>query len=164
VQWQPTGLTPPTTFQDALEALDASTDLIAFGAVRGPAAPIAVVDGPALDASCRAGALAATPALRLDAIAGGLAHGWTGDACALDLTPFASTIIAAVWTPVGSDDYHGDCDGGFPVDPVDPSGRHPLTGCVGCASDAPSRGTALAFAIAALIAFRRSSPSRRYRG
>jgi hypothetical protein len=134
---------------------------LAIGLVAGDPTHVTEVSGPAIAPTCTDGDLVVGPAVRLAGFVQYFFNAWRTSACApIDLAGFAERIATASEPPVSGDDVHLDCDGGYGPPSL---GNDDSRGCAGCASDAPAGGTALAFAIAALAWFRRTSPSRRCR-
>jgi len=138
----------------ALAALKADPTNVVVGVIRGAAAPVEIVTGGALAPSCGAGTdRAATPGLRLDAVAAGFT-GVTASVCDDVASPLASLAFA-----IGAAaDLYGDydpinCDGGVGDD--DLGGAPPLTptgsagGCSTGGGDA-SLGALLLLALAAV--------------
>jgi hypothetical protein len=127
---------------------------IAIGVLRGEPEPIRVTSGPSIASACVGGTISATPALRIDALAGWGAPAVIQSACTPDLSGFAGQIVGTVEPP-----HPYDCDGGI-GDPL-PDGHVPA-GC-GCHGSSPSSGGLLLVAISMLGIARRSSPSTRCR-
>ncbi len=159
--YAPTGLVSDDDALNSLRSLKPLFQQVAFGALRGPATPVAVVDGSAglsIAPSCAIGTLVATPALRLDALAASVPNTWLGSACdATGLVGFIDPIVAAA-TAQPFDDHDGgyfgdDCDGGLIGEPAGGGGDDTI-GCA-CGAGRPSAGTGACFAIAFVIARRR---------
>jgi MYXO-CTERM domain-containing protein len=158
----PNGLSP-WRIDDELGFHKVSKSQIAFGVVRGLPSPVAVVSGPAIQPSCTSGAIAATPALRLDAAANAFTNSWLEVACDDDgFASFVYPIVAATYPPIGDRDVGGlACDGGsygdFSDAGVGGHGADDRTHAFGCAcsTGAPSTGTGALFALALAFALRR---------
>jgi hypothetical protein len=158
--WPPDILGELPVYQ-AIESV-AQPPFVIFGALRGDPYPTAVIGGPALATSCERAGISATPALRVDQLAGAFNYTWKGSACGeTGFADFGYVVAEGVYPPPQSPPDNYDCDGGLGYGDR-PIGDRALTGC-GCRGSSPTPGGLVLVAISLLGLARRSSPSRRCR-
>lgn len=126
----------------AIRAVKSEPWKIAVGVLRGPAAPVVTAAGPEIAATCGAGTgRAASPALRVDELAGLFDHSALGSVCEDITEPFELAVQAAANDPgpgPDGDAGHGWCDGGgWGVDSGEGTSRSRATAATAAAPRAP---------------------------
>jgi hypothetical protein len=157
----PVGLLSLDAVTSGLAQLKPGLERIAFGAIRGPAAPVVVTSGPAIAPSCDQAGVTATPGLRVDALLARFPNHWAASACTPSTYNGFVGVIASAAAPLTTGptdgEHDGDCDGGLGGrDDVAAAAAttHNDLGC-GCGVGAPAAGSAGAVALALAMMLRR---------